>query len=86
MAAACFAAAQQRPTEPECQEALGKGDEVMEEWLELNRALMERNIEVWEKIGRLEARLQWLEERSCYGGNQRVGNEPCKVVHLHPKR
>lgn len=46
---------------------------------------MERNIEVWEKIGRLEARLQWLEERSCYCGNQRVGNEPCKVVRLQPK-
>ena len=57
----------------------------MEEWLELNRSLMERNIEVWEKIGRFEARLQWLEERCCYDGNQRVGNTPCKVVRLQPK-
>ena len=57
----------------------------MEDWLELNRALMERNIGVWEKIGRLEARLQWLEERCCYDGNQRVGNEPCKMVYLQPK-
>lgn len=57
----------------------------MEKWLELNRALMERNIEVWEKMGRLEARLQWFEERSCYGGNQSVGNEPCRGFFLHRK-
>lgn len=53
----------------------------MNEWLELNRALMERNIEVWEKIGMLEERIRWMEKRSGYGES----NAPCKVVRLQPK-
>lgn len=53
----------------------------MEELVKLNALYMERNIELWEKIGRLEARLQWLEERLGYGES----NAPCKVVRLQPK-
>lgn len=53
----------------------------MEELLKLNTLYMEQNIEQWEKIGMLEARIRWMEKRSGYGES----NAPCKVVRLQPK-
>lgn len=48
----------------------------MEELLKLNALYMERNIELWEKIGMLEERIRWMEQRFGYGES--------KVVRLKP--
>ena len=53
----------------------------MEELLKLNMQYMEQNIELWEKIGMLEERIRWMEQRFGYGES----NAPCKVVSLQPK-
>lgn len=52
----------------------------MEELLKLNMQYMEQNIELWEKIGMLEERIRWMEQRFGYGESK----VPCKVVHLKP--
>ena len=52
----------------------------MEELLKLNMLYMEQNIELWERIGMLEERIRWMEQRSGYGES----NAPCKVVRLKP--
>lgn len=52
----------------------------MEELLKLNALYMERNIELWEKIGMLEERIRWMEQRFGYGESK----VPCKVVSLQP--
>lgn len=52
----------------------------MEELLKLNTLYMEQNIELWEKIGMLEERIRWMEQRFGYGES----NAPCKVVSLQP--
>lgn len=54
----------------------------MEELLKLNTLYMEQNIELWEKIGMLEERIRWMEQRFGYGESK----VPCKVVRLQPKR
>ena len=48
----------------------------MEELLKLNTLYMEQNIELWEKIGMLEERIRWMEQRFGYGES--------KVVRLKP--
>ena len=48
----------------------------MEELLKLNTLYMEQNIELWEKIGRLEERIRWMEQGLGYGES--------KVVRLKP--
>ena len=48
----------------------------MEELVKLNMQYMEQNIELWEKIGMLEERIRWMEQRFGYGES--------KVVRLQP--
>ena len=44
----------------------------MEELLKLNMQYMEQNIELWEKIGMLEERIRWMEQRFGYGESKVV--------------
>ena len=58
----------------------------MEELVKLNMQYMEQNIELWEKIGMLEERIRWMEQRFGYGESKVVRLKPLPTSLPRPLR